>query len=130
MIAGMKQKTSVAEQPKRHPGQFKPGQSGNPQGARIKSKRYMELYNGIAADYGGVETLTVLQRTALMRAVRLMLKEEKEKDTDLQLRLGNLSVRWLAAMQRNGGDPRSPAPKPPTPSLEDLLQRQPEGGTR
>lgn len=117
--------TGSAEQPKRvHPGQFKPGQSGNPEGGRVKGRRFGELFASIAQDYGGPSALTGLQKVALEQACRLLVKAERAVDPKDTVRLANAGARMLSGVMRRTLDPRvNNAPKPPAPSLAEHLAK-------
>ena len=106
---------------------FPPGVSGNPLGRRVKSQRFVELYDGLAEPYGGPERLTTFQRVMLAQAVRLLMRAERTRDADMAVRLTNAGCRALAAVQ-SGPNPRKPVPpKPPVPSLAEHLARTAEG---
>lgn len=127
-MSSTSQRSAVSGQPKRGVGRpWPPGTSGNPLGGKVKTPRYLELYNGIAADYGGVEALTTLQRTVLGQGVRLLIKAEKTRDLDLAVRLSNASARMLAGLQHGGLNSRKAPPKKPPPSFDEHLKRLAEG---
>lgn len=106
---------------------FPKGTSGNIEGRRIISHRFAELFDGLSADYGGPDKLSTFQRTCLAQACRLLMRSEKARDPNMQIRLSNAAMRALAAVQRGGAAPRLPAPKPPPLSLDEHL-RQSGGG--
>jgi hypothetical protein len=58
---------------------FTPGTSGNPEGARTKSRRFKELFATLAADFGGPSALSGLRSVALSQAVRLLVKAERPR---------------------------------------------------
>jgi hypothetical protein len=119
----MKQQGSASEQkPRRVYGRpFVPGVSGNPLGRARRTPRFAELYDGIAADYGGPAALTTLQRTVLAQGVRLMIRAERAQNADMAVRLTHAAARMLAALQHGGTAPRSPPPKPPLKTLDEHL---------
>jgi hypothetical protein len=107
---------------------FVKGQSGNPLGRRVKSQRFLELFNGLSADYGGPDRLTVFQRTVLGQACRLLQRAERCRDADMAIRLSNASMRALAALQHGGANLRKAPPKPPRKTFAEYLA-QTSGGT-
>jgi hypothetical protein len=129
----MVQRSSASNQqaPKRVIGRpFPPGVSGNPLGRARRTPRFAELYDGIAADYGGPAALTTLQRTVLAQGVRLMIRAERAQNADMAVRLTHAAARMLAALQHNGCNVRKAPPKPPTKTLAEHLAQmaQTSGG--
>jgi len=104
---------------------FKPGQSGNPEGARVKGRRYKELFNQLADDFGGPDKLSGLQSVALAQAVRLLVKAERPRlDAEMQIKLTHCASRLLIGVCRGTMDPRkNNAPKPRVPTLEEHLAK-------
>jgi hypothetical protein len=92
------------------------GQSGNPQGGRIRSRRIDALYADLAADLGGASTLTAVQNTLVRQAARMLARAERERDAEHCVRLTNCASRLLASL-RNGRR------KPAAPSLEAHLDK-------
>ena len=85
---------------------FKPGQSGNPLGGRVKGRRYHELYDQLAADFGGASQLSGLQAVAL-QAVRLLIRAEKPRlKVEDTVKLTNAASRLLVGVARKTMDPR------------------------
>jgi hypothetical protein len=122
MLGTMSEQEPAGAEQARERGRFVKGVSGNREGARVRGRRFAELYDGICADLGGETRLTTLQRAALRQGCRLLVRAEKTTDPDLQVRLSNASARLLSAAQHGGTAPRSPAPKPPAPSLDHHLE--------
>jgi hypothetical protein len=114
----MKQRATAAppEEKPRRGRPFPPGISGNPEGLRVRGRRFGQLYDDIAASFGGVSDLSPFQKILLRQGVRLLVKAEKEKDPDLAVRLSNACMRALAGMQHGGLNVRKAPPKPPAKS--------------
>jgi hypothetical protein len=109
--AGTMQDTAEVE--RRTRGRFKPGQSGNPSGSNV-SKRFTELFEAMLLDFGG--ELSAVERALLAQACRLIVRSERERDTDACVRLSNASARLLATLRKKQ---RQPAPGP---TLEEHLR--------
>jgi hypothetical protein len=94
---------------------YKPGQSGNPEGGRVRGRRHDALYAQLASDYGGEQALSGLQRVAIGQACRLLIKAERPRiDPETQVRLVNASARLLTGVARRTMDSRKKnAPKLP-----------------
>jgi hypothetical protein len=123
----MKQREAAPEEKPRRGRPFVKGQSGNPEGMRVRGRRFSELYNDIAASFGGLSALSPFQKILLRQGARLLVKAEKERDPDLAVRLSNACMRALAGMQHGGLNVRKAPPKPRPPTLDEHL-RQTEGG--
>jgi hypothetical protein len=92
----MKRRTTASEhEPRRVYGRpFPKGVSGNPLGRGIKGHRFSELQKALSSDYGGVDALTPFQKILLTQSCRLLMRSEKARDLDMQVRLSNASMRW------------------------------------
>jgi hypothetical protein len=106
------------------------GRSSNPEGRRVVSQRFRELFDGFAADYGGPERLSTFQKMLLAQACRLLKRGEKQRNINLQVRLTNAAARLLAAVQHGGAAPRTPPPRPPAKTLEEHLRQIESGAAR
>jgi hypothetical protein len=103
---------------------FPPGNNANPEGRRLRSKRFSEIFDAIAQDYGGEACLTGLQRVGLTEATRLIVRAQREKNPDIAVRLMNASARLLVGVARKTMDARkNTAPKPPKRTLQEHLER-------
>jgi hypothetical protein len=76
---------------------FKPGETGNPGGRLSNGKRYRELFDAMAAEFGD---LTAVDRTLLGQACNLLVKSERTKDPDSAVRLTNASARLLMNLRK------------------------------
>jgi hypothetical protein len=80
------------------------GVSGNPSGLRV-SKRATALFESMAADFGGADALSAIDRAMLWQACRLMVRGDRTQDADIAIRLSNASARLLTSV-RNGKRPK------------------------
>jgi hypothetical protein len=100
-----------------------PGTSGNPNGRRSMSKRAAMLFQALAADFGGVDALSAIDRALLEQGCRLLVRAERAKDADAVVRLSSEARRGLVALRRR----RESAPrKESTPTLEEYLDAKAE----
>jgi hypothetical protein len=77
---------------------FKPGQSGNPLGRTAARKLKLDAKMAeLAADYGGVAGLTVIERTLIERAAGLLLR--KPVAAEDAVRVANTVARLLRVVQ-------------------------------
>jgi hypothetical protein len=95
---------------------WQPGQSGNPSGSRL-SKRFCELFQTIAADFGGADALSAVDHAQLSQACHLMVRAERESDADIVVRLAGEARRLLAVLRK-----RAPAAKPGA-ALDEYLAK-------
>jgi hypothetical protein len=116
------QPRAAAEQEngRRRPGgrPWPKGVSGNPSGSQ-QSKRALALFDEMAADFGGVDALTAIDKTMLAQASRLLVRSERAKNADIAVRLSNASARLLAGLRKTKHQ-RGPASGP---TLGDLLRQ-------
>ncbi len=113
----IQQRQAANEQQSKQRGRpWPPGTSGNLAGRRLQGKRFTELFDGMAADYGGVDALTSVQRVMLSQACRLLMRAERERIAEDAVRLSNAALRMLGALQ-NGRK----KPAPPVLSLDEHL---------
>ncbi len=101
--------------------------SGNPAGRRLRGKRFTELFDGMAADFGGVDALTPVQSVMLSQACRLLMRAEREKNAEDAVRLSNAAVRMLGSL-RNGR--RQPTLRPVETFAELAARAQAEADVR
>jgi hypothetical protein len=93
---------------------FRPGQSGNPQGAKSRKQRHAELLSEIASDMGGVDMLSAGDRVMLNRAVDLLISRPSNADCRVRL----ISAAWrIIERIRTRRQPKEPV----TPSLQELM---------
>lgn len=69
----------------------------------------------MAADFGGADALTSVQRVMLAQSVRLLMRAEREKNAEDAVRLSNAAIRMLGTL-RNGRR------RPAAPSLAEHLR--------
>jgi hypothetical protein len=99
------------EQKRRHPGQFVPGQSGNPLGRRTQKQKIDARFAILASEFSNpTETEALLLR----HAARLLVKAEATKNGDVSVRAVN-SVRRLLNGLRQHRREDAPPPSPPRP---------------
>lgn len=98
--------------------QWPKGTSGNPLGGSVVSKRIIELFESMRADFND---LTAIETELLLQAARLMWRAERVKDGDTAVRLTNSASRLLTNL-RNGRRQREPA----TPTLQDYVRSRRE----
>ncbi|MGO9682382.1 MAG: hypothetical protein ACLPTZ_07310 [Beijerinckiaceae bacterium] len=111
------QRVSTNEQQSKQRGRpWPPGVSGNLAGRALRGKRFGELFDGLAADFGGASGLTPAQAIMLSQAVRLLMRAERERTAEDTVRLSNAAVRMLSSL-RNGRR------KPAVPALEAHLDK-------
>jgi hypothetical protein len=96
------------------PHLWKPGQTGNPTGIK-SNRRSREMFDEIAAERGGVETLSAYERIMLMQGCRLLVRSFRIKDPSAIARLSGEARRLISIVER-----RAP-PKPSGPSLYERL---------
>jgi hypothetical protein len=77
---------------------WRPGQSGNPAGARSRKQRHAEMLARLAADCGGVEALSPGDCVLLDRAVDLLLLRPTTQDDGV--RLLNAATRIIENIRR------------------------------
>jgi hypothetical protein len=111
--AVVEQQTEQHRKPRGRPWQ--PGQSGNPSGGRI-SVRANSLFAEMAADWGGANSLSAIDRALLMQACRLMARAARAKDADAVVRLTSEARRILVTLRK-----RAAPPSPPGPTLSEYL---------
>jgi hypothetical protein len=119
LAAANEQRAPQRHKPRGRP--WPPGVSGNPDGARTRGKRFAELYDNMAADFGGAKALTSVQAVMLAQSVRLLMRAEREKNAEDAVRLSNAAMRMLGTL-RNG---RRKAAAP-TLSLRERLAAEAE----
>jgi hypothetical protein len=107
--------TADSEQTKRQHGWPK-GVSGNPAGARVRAERVAELFESMAADVGGADALSVVDRALVMQACQLLARAERAKSTDAVVRLTSEARRLVRSLRK-----RAPAAKAPGQSLAEYL---------
>jgi hypothetical protein len=89
------------------PWEFRPGQSGNSAGRlSVAAKRALiqAKLEELAAEYGGVSALTVIERTLLQEAATLICTKPRRGD-DI-VRKTNAIQRLLASVRRRRKPPR------------------------
>ncbi len=89
------------------------GTSGNPSGSRVNT-RAVVLFAEMAADFGGVDALSGVDRAMLMQACRLMARGARAKAADDAVRLTSEARRILQSL-------RKPVPRKSGPSLSEYL---------
>ena len=103
---------------RQNPGQYHPGQSGNPLGPHaVVKERVDELVAAMAADLG---ELTGIDSVVLRQAARLLVRAERTKNPDIAVRASNAASRMLATLQRK----RHKRGRPP---LRELAEAEPVG---
>jgi hypothetical protein len=77
------------------------GQSGNPGGRYMTRavRRSMELYAALLVDLGGDEALSLMDKTFLAQACRLMAQAETNKNPEDAVRLSNAAARMLGKLR-------------------------------
>jgi hypothetical protein len=109
----MTQQPSVVEatplQSRRH--SWPPGVSGNPSGT---SKRFATLYSAMLAEFG---ELSVTDKTLLAHAVKMLLKAQRTKAPDDQVRLTNTATRVLVRLEQRKANAK------PKPDLDAYLAK-------
>ena len=101
-----------------------PGVSGNPSGSKV-NKRAAALFEAMAADFGGPDELSAIDKAMLEQASRLLVRSERTQDADIAIRLSNAAARLLASF-RNG----KRVLRKSGPSLADLLREDREATMR
>jgi hypothetical protein len=89
----MQQTAAATKQPER-PQSWPKGVSGNPSGIRV-SHHALNLYREIAAELGGEAALSVIDRTLLLQATRLLVRSARLKDHDAAIRMSSEARRTL-----------------------------------
>jgi hypothetical protein len=84
---------------------WKPGQSGNPSGARVLNQRIADLFNTLAVDFGGEAALSAIDRALLMQSCVLLTRAQRTRDVDAAVRLTSESRRGLMALRRHRRSP-------------------------
>jgi hypothetical protein len=97
-------------------GRFAPGVSGNPRGFS-KSKRAAALFVDLANDYGGEASLSAVERMWLGKAVDQLVRSERTRDSNENVRLTNSAKRLLAPLETK----RERAAARPEQSLAEYL---------
>jgi hypothetical protein len=88
---------------RQNPGQYQPGQSGNPLGPHaVVKERVDELVAAMAADLG---ELTGIDSVVLRQAARLLVRAERTKNPDIAVRASNAASRMLATLQKKRRKP-------------------------
>jgi hypothetical protein len=105
---------------------FQPGVSGNPAGrmsaaacaARVEAKA-----RELAAELGGYDSVTEIDRVLLRTAAGLLLRRPKNGED--AVRVGNGIIRALVTLQRKYHVVPKPLPvqPPPSPSLSSLIKQ-------
>jgi hypothetical protein len=118
----MQQQATVTEQydvqrPKPRGKPWRPGQSGNPSGSRVNT-RAIVLFADMAADFGGVDALSGVDRAMLMQACRLMARGARAKSADDAVRLTSEARRILMGLRK-----RASAAATSTESFAAIAQR-------
>jgi hypothetical protein len=131
-VGGMSQ-PQISESKPQHPSgrskakprgrPFEVGNRANPEGRRLKSRRFAELYASLCEDMGGEACLNALQRTVLAQAVRVLLRAQRERRPEDVVRLSNCAACLMATVQSGRMNPRVAAPAPPKSSLQEHLAK-------
>jgi hypothetical protein len=79
----------------------------------------------MAADFGGPDELSAIDKAMLEQASRLLVRSERTQDADIAIRLSNAAARLLASF-RNG----KRVLRKSGPSLADLLREDREATMR
>jgi hypothetical protein len=85
---------------------WKSGQSGNPSGSRVLNQRIADLFNTLAADFGGEAALSAIDRALLMQSCVLLTRAQRTRDVDAAVRLTSEARRGLMALRRHAVAPR------------------------
>jgi hypothetical protein len=96
---------------------FQPGQSGNPQGAmsaREKQERIEATARELAAEFGGYDALSPVNRTLVVQAATLLLRKPRTQVD--AVRVANSIGRLLASVRN-----RKPASHAPVLPLRERL---------
>jgi hypothetical protein len=111
---GMKQ--TEPQSADQYPWRYKPGESGNPLGPTAARKLRLDAKcRELAAEYGGWDGLSIIERTLVEQAATLLVRRKPASAEDA-VRCANAVGRLLHAVERRRG---RPAPKSPT--FGDLL---------
>jgi hypothetical protein len=103
----MQQTAAATKQPER-PQSWPKGVSGNPSGIRV-SHHALNLYREIAAELGGEAALSVIDRTLLLQATRLLVRSARLKDHDAAIRMSSEARRTLEGLRRHVARVSAPA---------------------
>lgn len=121
--------TANDQQRKVHGRPFARGVSGNPGGRPSNGRRHRELYAELALGYGGEAALSAIERIWLDKATDQLVRAERTKSDDENVRLLNSAKRLLAPLEAKRAEPQASG----LPSLTELMRRQREqqhGGQR
>jgi hypothetical protein len=75
------------------------GQSGNPLGIKTP-RRITDLFEALAAEYGGVADLSVTDRALIMQAARLFVRSERVKKDADAVKCANAARRMLIGLRK------------------------------
>jgi hypothetical protein len=93
---------------RQNPGQYRPGQSGNPLGPFAVVKAGVdELYDVMVVDY---ENLTGVDQVQLRAAARLFYRAGRTKNPDIAVRASALGQRILVSLEHKKRKPVGPPP--------------------
>jgi hypothetical protein len=98
MTDGMVQDDPQASNGRDKLGRFVAGVSGNPRG-HVLSRHYRELYAELAAELGGDESLTAIDRALLGQVCGLVVRARCARSDNAAVRLANAASRLLANLQ-------------------------------
>jgi hypothetical protein len=101
---------------------FQPGVSGNPNGRlsnRARAERIEAKARELAAEYGGFDTLSPVDRVLVTQAATLLLRRPKTH-VDV-VRVANSIARLLGGISKRRQ--RNPDRGPPMPSVAELMAR-------
>ena len=120
---------TAKDQPNVRGRPFVRGVSGNPGGCPSNSKRHRELFAELALGYGGEAALSAIERIWLDKATDQLVRAERTRSDDENVRLLNSAKRLLAPLEAKRAKPQASG----LPSLTELMRRQREqqhGGQR
>jgi hypothetical protein len=92
-------KQSDTQRPRVRGRPWAPGQSGNPSGSRVNTRASV-LFDEIAAELGGAEALSAIDRTLLLQAARLLMRSQRIKEPDAAIRMSSEARRTLEGLRR------------------------------
>lgn len=117
------QQTEATLPQKPRPQWWPKGTSGNPTGIRI-SQRAMELFSEIAVELGGVDTLSIIDRTLLSQACRLLVRSQRVKEADAAIRMSSEARRTLEGLRRRCAPAVRSAPAEPFGEIAATAQQE------